>query len=699
MNEEDLDMLRNEEDAEPRRFSSWVNAHGEFQRNIEPERTVDALVDSPPSGRPLPMAGANAPPHAKETEEVASRRSSSASSSSSVSSSSTTHAPRLEEIRTHDASSARERRDTFSSAGGGSGILYRHPTERHPEALSRIETIRSQHAGTVGARQTAPSRITRTLSRRRSEKPLSEMGANKPYPPPLPDREEYVVEFMGVDDPLHAQNWPMKKKLYIAALMAYLSLAVAMGSSIFSPSTRPVAEEFGVITEVTSLATSFFVFGYAFGPLVWAPMSELYGRKLPLLIGSFGFSVFSLAVSVGKDLQTVLISRFFAGLFGACPLSVVAAVYADIFNNVQRGIAIGAFSATVFMGPMMAPFIGGFIVTSHLGWRWTMYISSIMGWLAFALIVLFMEETYPPQILVGKAAELRRRTLNWGIHAKQEEIEVDLKELIARNVSRPLRILFTEPIVLLITIYMSFVYGILYCFLTAYTLVFEGQYGFTPGVSGLTYFGLIIGVMFGFALMAAMNPSYERKLKANNNIPVPEWRLPLAMVGAPIFAGGLFWFGWTGYNGRILWVAPVCSGIFTGFGIWTIFLALLNYIIDAYLMFAASAVAGNTFMRSLFAGAFPLFSTYMFNGMGIQWASTLLGCIATVMVPMPFLFFIYGKKIRAKSTFSPAPDIAQDKRRDEEARLGTDGENGSGSENTAQGGELAPAVEKGSKEA
>jgi DHA1 family multidrug resistance protein-like MFS transporter len=206
-------------------------------------------------------------------------------------------------------------------------------------------------------------------------------------------------------------------------------------------------------------------------------MSELYGRKLPLLIGSFGFSVFTVAVAVGKDLQTVMICRFFSGLFGACPLSVVAAVYADIFNNVQRGIAIGAFSATVFMGPMvssilltstdtpdianvtaqLAPFIGGFIVTSHLGWRWTMYISSIMGWLAFGLVFVFMEETYPPQILVGKAAELRRRTLNWGIHAKQEEIEVDIKELIVRNVSRPLRILFTEPIVLLISIYMSFV--------------------------------------------------------------------------------------------------------------------------------------------------------------------------------------------------------------------------------------------------
>lgn len=176
-----------------------------------------------------------------------------------------------------------------------------------------------------------------------------------------------------------------------------------------------------------------------------------------------------------------------------------------------------------------------------------------MGWLAFVLLLLFLEETYPPQILVGKAAELRRRTLNWGIHAKQEEIEVDLKELIVRNVSRPLRILFTEPIVLLISIYMAFVCkscsptltkkalirldGILYGFLTAYSLVFQGQYHFTPGIAGLTYFGLVVGVMVGFAAMAVMNKSYARKLAANNNIPVPEWRLPLAMAGAPIFAG------------------------------------------------------------------------------------------------------------------------------------------------------------------
>jgi DHA1 family multidrug resistance protein-like MFS transporter len=109
------------------------------------------------------------------------------------------------------------------------------------------------------------------------------------------------------------------------------------------------------------------------------------------------------------------------------------------------------------MGPLLAPFIGGFITTSELGWRWTEYISSFMGFLSFALLLLFMEETYPPVVLINKASELRRRTKNWGIHAKQEEIEVDFKELIVRNISRPMRILFTEPIVLLITLYMSFI--------------------------------------------------------------------------------------------------------------------------------------------------------------------------------------------------------------------------------------------------
>lgn len=98
-----------------------------------------------------------------------------------------------------------------------------------------------------------------------------------------------------------------------------------------------------------------------------------------------------------------------------------------MFDNRTRGLAITVFSMTVFTGPLLAPFVGGFIVMNpNMGWRWTEYLVALMGFVAFGLDLIFLEETYPPVVLVEKAAELRRRTKNWGIHAKQDEIEVDV---------------------------------------------------------------------------------------------------------------------------------------------------------------------------------------------------------------------------------------------------------------------------------
>ena len=408
--------------------------------------------------------------------------------------------------------------------------VYRMTTqpdlERHPTALSRIQTGRSQHSATVGA-----SLKSRTVTRQ-SRLPLPGFGAGKPYPPALPDREEYVVEFDGPDDPMHAQNWPLKKKLPVALVLGFVTLTAAFGSSIFSTATTAISQQFGFSREVGILGVSLYVLGFATGPIVWAPFSELYGRRTPLLLSSFGFSIFNIAVAVGKDSQTIFICRFFAGFCGACPLTVVGAVFADMFSNRQRGLAITVFSMTVFSGPLLAPFIGGFIISNQsLGWRWTEYITAIMGFLGLGLSLFFLEETYPPVILVNKAADLRRRTKNWGIHAKQEEIEVDLRELIEKNLSRPMRMLFTEPIVLLISIYMAFIYGLLYLFLTFYPIVFQQIHGMSAGVGGLPFFGMITGEVLAGVYMIILQPGYNRKLAANNNMPIPEWRLPPVIVG------------------------------------------------------------------------------------------------------------------------------------------------------------------------
>lgn len=147
----------------------------------------------------------------------------------------------------------------------------------------------------------------------------------------LPERDEYVVEFDGPNDPLHAQNWPlMRKKMPVAVTLGFVTLTAAFGSSIFSAAIGSVAAQYGISREVGILGVSLYVLGFATGPIVWAPMSELYGRRWPLIVSSFGFSIFNIAVAVGKDVQTIFICRFFGGFMGACPLTVVGAVFADM---------------------------------------------------------------------------------------------------------------------------------------------------------------------------------------------------------------------------------------------------------------------------------------------------------------------------------------------------------------------------------
>lgn len=523
-----------------------------------------------------------------------------------------------------------------------SGTLSRRQTNLNNVELERIETYRLQHRSTVGSGPgVAP----------RSE--WLPMGAEKPYPPDLPDPEQFIVEFTGSNDPLHPQNWSLYKRIGISATLAYTTFVSSFASAIYSAATLAISQNFHISTEVAILGVTLYVLGFASGPTLWAPMSELIGRKMPIIVGMFGYSIFTIATATSKDVQTLMLSRFFAGFFSASPIAIVPAVFADIWNNQTRGVAIAMFAMAVFVGPFASPFTGGFITMSYLGWRWTMYIAAIMGFLAVGLCVLFLKETYAPAILVEKAKTLRRQTHNWGIRARQEEVELDWEELITNNFSRPFRMLFTEPIVFLISIWMSFVYGLMYALLSAYPVVFQQIHGMNLGVGSLPFIGLIIGEFLAGAYILYDQRAYSKKLADNHNIPIPEWRLPPSILGGVCFTIGLFWFGWTGWTKSIHWMAPTASGVITGFGIYVIFLQCFNYLIDSYLTFAASVFAANTIMRSAVGAAFPLFSKQMFQNLGVQWAGTLLGCLALIMVPIPLAFIKWGPALRKKSKFAP----------------------------------------------
>lgn len=482
------------------------------------------------------------------------------------------------------------------------------------------------------------------------EKPSIE--TEKALSAPLSNAASYV-DFEGADDPEHPQNWRLSTKLFNSILVCSGTLIVSLTSAIFAPGINEASKTFGVGTVVGTLGTTLYVLGFASGPLIWAPASELRGRKWPLTIGMLGGGIFTIASAVAKNIQTLVICRFFAGMFGASQLTVVPGVLADLYDNTTRGAAISLYALTVFVGPFMAPFVGGFIASSYLGWRWTLYIPAIFSLANGLLSVFFLNETYPACILVAKAAAIRKESQNPNIRARHEDVEVSIADLVEKYFTRPLTLLFTEPIILVVSVYMSFIYGLVYALLEAYPYVFEHVYGMTPAFAGLMFVGLIIGVVLACAFILFGQLAYAKKLAENKGVPVPEWRLAPTLLGAPIFTIGLFWFGWTGFTPQIHWAVPAVAGIFIGFGVLCIFLPCFNYIVDAYLPIAASAVAANIILRSAVAAGFPLFSRQMFQNMGIQWAGTLLGCLAAIMIPIPIIFRTYGPWLRAKSKVFP----------------------------------------------
>ena len=325
-------------------------------------------------------------------------------------------------------------------------------------------------------------------------------------------------------------------------IVCYGAFVASFNSALFAPGAAKASEEFSVGEEVGKLGTSLFVLGFATGPMIWAPSSELLGRRWPLIVAMLGTSIFSIGSAAAKDIQTLIICRFFAGVFGASPLSVVPGVLADLYDDVHRRAAISVYALTIFGGPLAAPFVGAFIADSYLGWRWTSYIPAIMGFFDTILLVLFTKESFASVILVQKALRLRRETGIWAIHAEHERLEMDAHEIIRKYVTRPLRMLMTEPIVFLVSLYMSFIYGLVYGLLGAYPFVFETTYGMKGGVACLPFLGLIVGVILAVIFIIWQQTRTAHQAAAVGKSMVAEALLFPPLIGAPAFAAGLFWY-------------------------------------------------------------------------------------------------------------------------------------------------------------
>ncbi|KAM0792067.1 hypothetical protein ACM66B_004772 [Microbotryomycetes sp. NB124-2] len=472
------------------------------------------------------------------------------------------------------------------------------------------------------------------------------------------------------NDPCNPQNWPKSRKWLVTIFCGLLTVNVTFASSAPSTGVKDIARQFNVGLVAANLVTSMFLLGFGTGPMLWAPLSEMFGRR-PLFIVTFlGFAIFQIPCALTPTFGGLIVSRFIAGTFAASPLTNCGGVVADMWDAVGRGPAMSLFSGSVFMGPVVGPIIGGFVSESYLGWRWTFWIIGIWALVSWLLICVLLPETYHPALLAKRAKSLRKQDpeKNAKLYADLERADFSPKTLVTRTLCRPFIMLATEPISLLVTIYMSVVYGLLYGTFSVFPIIWEQLRGFTQGRGGLIFIGVGIGTTTGAILNVMMQRHYRYLVPKWHGHPPPEERLYGAMCAGPILVVGLLYLGWTGNFPSIHWAVPAGATIIIGMSFTLVFISLSSYLIEVYLMFSASALAATTIARSAVGAAFPLFTHAMYTNLGVNWATTLLALIALLIAPSPFIFYRYGARIRGASRFAPCLDIPMRERVEREER-------------------------------
>ncbi|KAK5937720.1 hypothetical protein PMZ80_009849 [Knufia obscura] len=454
------------------------------------------------------------------------------------------------------------------------------------------------------------------------------------------------------DDPGDPHNWKFAYKCFITFQLSLLALAPSFGSSVISPASQVIAQYIHVNEEVAVLNVSLYVLGFAVGPLIWAPLSEVWGRKISMLPALFCLGIFSIGTAVSKNASSVFITRFFGGVFGSAPISNVSAALGDIWSREARGTAVSLYAVMVTGGPTLGPVVGA-ALTAELSWRWTEYVEAIFVFAVWAFTFAFFPEVYGPVLLKQKAQRLRKETGNKAYYHPHEDLKLDFESIITKQLSRPVLMLTTEPMVICIAFYASFVYGVLYMTLQVFPIVFEDVHHLNTILASCSFLGLFIGVVFALSINIGNQPRYIRAVRASGGKPVPEARLPPMAIGGIIFTVGLFWFGWTGGYRSVNIAAPLVATILIGAGFNCIFQQCINFLIDTYGLYAASATAANTFLRSLMACGLPLAARPMFKAIGVGPGVSVLGGVAALALPVPFLFMKYGLRLRKKSRFAP----------------------------------------------
>jgi MFS family permease len=380
----------------------------------------------------------------------------------------------------------------------------------------------------------------------------------------------------------------------------------------------------------------------------------MYGRAPVLHLTNVWSLVWNMVCGFATTKGTLISARLLGGLGASAIYPLAGGVLGDVWRAENRGKSLGMYLLIPMLGAAVGPIIGAFMA-GRTTWRWMFWSTSAFQAVMIVLSFIAYRETYGPLILHRRAQKLRKETGDQRYKTVSERLEADksVRKVLARHLSRPLRLLATHPIIQCMALLSGFSYGALYIILTTFSELWMKQYGESVEITGLHYISLALGEIAGSQLAGPLMDRIFKRLTARaNGETAPEFHLPLMLPGTLIGIIGLFMYGWAAQFKRF-WFVVDLGALIASFGQQIAGQPIQAYVIDAYPEHASSATAASQFIRSLTAFAFPLFAPKMYKVLGYGWGnSTLAFATLLLFFPVPLLIWKYGPMLRAKSQSS-----------------------------------------------
>ncbi|KAI8964592.1 MFS general substrate transporter [Daldinia sp. FL1419] len=460
------------------------------------------------------------------------------------------------------------------------------------------------------------------------------------------DVDPLLVTWNGDDDPEHPYNWSLTRKWVITILLSNGGLVTLMSGAMLAPALKSIAADLKTDEEEAQIFLSIFVLAFAFGPMVLSPLAEVFGRRPVWMLSSCFYILWNTVAGFSQTPGLLIASRILSGIGASAEFAISNPVLADTWIPAQRGTSFAISTFIPLLGPALGPIIGG-AVSQSIGWRWTFWILSIYDGLLVVIGFFVFSETYEAILLSRRAAKLRKSTGNPYYTTTQAASET-LGSRLSVSLTRPLRLLLTQPVLQVVAIFLAYNFGMLYLVLSTFATLWIERYGQSETQSGLNYIALVAGYTIAAQVGSrAMDRLWAYlKSRADNNT-APEYRVPLMIPGAILIPLGLLIYGWTAER-CLHWIVPDIGIAILGCGIINNTQSMQAYVMDAYSQYVASASAASQFLRSITGFAFPIFAPAMYKGLGYGWGNSVLALTFVVIGwPAPFVLWTYGAKLRA----------------------------------------------------